>query len=107
MPSRKFAPLAGLAQGLPGDPVFIEAPQPLEPDTISVTSDYASATGPVNGYRATRSSCATKTDSAIRDIPQSISMIPASVLKGPAASLYGRGDPGEPRNFTVSQTLNL
>ncbi|MGF6154635.1 TonB-dependent siderophore receptor [Pseudomonas fluorescens] len=81
MPSRKFAPLAGLALGLLGDPVFAEDPQPLELDTISVTSDYESATGPVNGYRATRSSSATKTDSAIRDIPQSISVIPASVLK--------------------------
>lgn len=81
MPSRKFAPLAGLALGLLGDPVFAEDPQPLELDTISVTSDYESATGPVNGYRATRSSSATKTDTAIRDIPQSISVIPASVLK--------------------------
>ncbi|MBU6958144.1 TonB-dependent siderophore receptor [Pseudomonas sp. CVAP len=81
MPSRKFAPLAGLAFGLLGDPVFAEDPQPLELDTISVTSDYESATGPVNGYRATRSSSATKTDTAIRDIPQSISVIPASVLK--------------------------
>ncbi|ROM98747.1 TonB-dependent siderophore receptor [Pseudomonas brassicacearum] len=81
MPSRKFAPLAGLALSLLGDPVFAEDPQPLELDAISVTSDYESATGPVNGYRATRSSSATKTDSAIRDIPQSISVIPASVLK--------------------------
>ncbi|APC15872.1 TonB-dependent receptor [Pseudomonas frederiksbergensis] len=81
MPSRKFAPLAGLALGLLGDPVFAEDPQPLELDAISVTSDYESATGPVKGYRATRSSSATKTDTAIRDIPQSISVIPASVLK--------------------------
>lgn len=182
MSSRKFASLAGLAFGLLGDPVLAEEPQPLELDAISVTSDYESATGPVKGYRATRSSSATKTDTAIAEIPQSISVIPASVLtdlgshdveralsfaggvskqnnfggltlyeysvrgfttsefykdgfsanrgypsapdaanierievlKGPAASLYGRGDPGgtvnivtkkpQPGAFTTLQT---
>lgn len=81
MPSRKMVSLAGLALGLLGDPVFAEEPQPLELDAISVTSDYESSSGPVHGYRATRSSSATKTDTAIRDISQSISVIPASVLK--------------------------
>ena len=85
MSSRKRASLLRLTLGLPlgllGDPVFAEEPQPLELDAISVTSDYESATGPVQGYRATRSSSATKTDTAIRDIPQAISVVPASVLK--------------------------
>ncbi|OPA93099.1 TonB-dependent receptor [Pseudomonas fluorescens] len=81
MPSRRIAPLAGLALGLLLDPAFAEE-NTLELDTISVTSDaYESATGPVNGYRATRSASATKTDTALRDIPQSISVIPATVLK--------------------------
>lgn len=81
MPSRKFAPLAGLALGLLLDPAFAEE-NTLELDAISVTTDaYESATGPVTGYRATRSASATKTDTAIRDIPQSISVIPATVLK--------------------------
>ena len=52
MTSRKTASLAGLALGLPGDPVFAEEPQPLELDAISVTADYESPTGPVKGYRA-------------------------------------------------------
>jgi iron complex outermembrane receptor protein len=182
MPSRTFAPLAGLALGLLLDPAFAED-NTVELETISVTTDaYESATGPVNGYRATRSASATKTDTALRDIPQSISVIPASVLtdlgstnveralefaggvskqnnfggltlyeysvrgfttsefyqdgfsanrgypstpdaanierievlKGPAASLYGRGDPGgtvnivtkkpQPEAFTTLQT---
>lgn len=81
MPSRRFAPLAGLAFGLLLDPAFAED-NTLELDTISVTTDaYESATGPVKGYRATRSASATKTDTALRDIPQSISVIPATVLK--------------------------
>lgn len=81
MPSRKFTPLAGLALGLLLDPAYAEE-NTLELDTISVTTDaYESATGPVQGYRATRSASATKTDTALRDIPQSISVIPATVLK--------------------------
>ncbi|NWF12955.1 TonB-dependent siderophore receptor [Pseudomonas reactans] len=81
MPSRRIAPLAGLALGLLLDPAYAEE-NTLELDAISVTTDaYESATGPVKGYRATRSASATKTDTAIRDIPQSISVIPATVLK--------------------------
>lgn len=81
MPSRRFAPMAGLALGLLLDPAYAED-NTIELDTISVTSDdYESATSPVTGYRATRSASATKTDTALRDIPQSISVIPATVLK--------------------------
>ncbi|OXS21940.1 TonB-dependent siderophore receptor [Pseudomonas fluorescens] len=81
MPSRKIAPMAGLALGLLLDPAFAEDNR-LELEAISVTTDaYESATGPVTGYRATRSASATKTDTALRDIPQSISVIPATVLK--------------------------
>ena len=81
MSSRKKASLLGLTLGLLGDPAFADEPQTLELDAISVTSDYESPTGPVKGYRATRSSSATKTDTAIRDIPQAISVVPANVLK--------------------------
>ena len=85
MPPRRFTPLAGLALGLLLDPAYAEdnyiQDNTVELDTISVTGDaYESATGPVKGYRATRSASATKTDTALRDIPQSISVIPATVL---------------------------
>ncbi len=81
MSSRTMASLAGLTLGLLGHPVFAEESKTVELDAISVTSDYESPTGPVKGYRAPHSSSATKTDTAIRDIPQSISVIPVSVLK--------------------------
>ena len=82
MTSRKFAPLAGLALGLLVDPVFAEDTNTLELGTTSITGEaYESATGPVTGYRATRSASGTKTDTALRDIPQSISVIPTTVLK--------------------------
>ncbi|NWE43621.1 TonB-dependent siderophore receptor [Pseudomonas yamanorum] len=82
MPSRRFAPLAAIALGLLVEPAYAEDNTPLELDATRITSEaYESATGPVKGYRATRSASATKTDTALRDIPQSISVIPASVLQ--------------------------
>jgi len=81
MSPRKRASLLGLTLGLLADPAFAEDPLRLELDAISIKSDYESPTGPVKGYRATRSSSATKTDTAIADIPQAISVVPASVLK--------------------------
>lgn len=84
MPPRKMASFAGLAFGLLADASYAEqTPDTYELDTITVNADanYESATGPVSGYRATRSATATKTDTAIKDIPQAISVIPASVLK--------------------------
>ncbi|MFK7698995.1 TonB-dependent siderophore receptor [Pseudomonas caspiana] len=83
MPPRKMASFAGLAFGLLADASYAEqTPNTYELDTITVNADanYESATGPVSGYRATRSATATKTDTAIKDIPQSISVVPASVL---------------------------
>lgn len=83
MSSRRFASLTGLAIGVLSQSGFAEqASQTIELESVNVTSDYQyeTATGPVEGYRATRSATATKTDSAIRDIPQSISVVPARVL---------------------------
>ncbi|MCD9569767.1 TonB-dependent siderophore receptor [Pseudomonas protegens] len=81
MTSRRILPLAGLTLGLLADPLLAKEPEPLELETTRISTEYESATGPVKGYRVTRSASATKTDTAIRDIPQSISVIPASVLK--------------------------
>jgi iron complex outermembrane receptor protein len=38
------------------------------------------ATGPVSGYRATRSATGTKTDTALRDSPQTINVVPRQVF---------------------------
>ncbi|AWN37535.1 TonB-dependent siderophore receptor [Methylobacterium radiodurans] len=38
------------------------------------------ATGPVTGYRTGRSATATRTDTALRDVPQSIQVVPREVL---------------------------
>ncbi|WP_339511860.1 TonB-dependent siderophore receptor [Pseudomonas sp. RL_15y_Pfl2_60] len=82
--SRKIACMARLTIGLFGDASFADEDKDqlqLEAMTITSEFDYESATGPVDGYQATRSASATKTDTAIRDIPQSISVIPNTVLE--------------------------
>ncbi|WP_460419062.1 TonB-dependent siderophore receptor [Pseudomonas sp. microsymbiont 2] len=73
--------LAGLTLGLFGQP--LSAAQPLLLDETSITDAYVEerADGPVRGYRATRSATATRTDTDIRDTPQSINVVPAQVLK--------------------------
>jgi len=47
---------------------------------ISTTHQEERAEGPVEGYRATRSATATRTDTPIEDIPQAISVVPKEVL---------------------------
>ena len=50
------------------------APSTLELDATDVigTTNYERADGPVQGYRATRSASATRTDTSIHETPQSI-----------------------------------
>lgn len=50
---------------------------------LSVTGSGERANGPVAGYRATRSATATRTDTALRDTPQSIQVVPREVLVDP------------------------
>src|SRR3546814_17841664 len=50
-------------------------------DSVIITADQERADGPVQGYRANHSRSATKTDTPIEEIPQSISVVPASVLQ--------------------------
>jgi len=50
-------------------------------DAIRVTATVERADGPVQGLRATRSATATRTDTPIAEIPQSISVVPAEVME--------------------------
>ena len=84
MRSPRFASMAGLAFSVLGLPAFAETlPETLELEAISVTAggDMETAISPVTGYRATRSGSATKTDTAIKDIPQAVSVVPVQVLQ--------------------------
>jgi len=60
-----------------------QAPQPAEatlPEVV-VPAQGERADGPVDGYRATRSSTFTKTDTPLREVPASITVVPADVMK--------------------------
>lgn len=53
---------------------------PAELDAVTVTAPGEDAQGPVQGYKAGRSASATRTDTPLSEIPQSVSVIPAAVL---------------------------
>lgn len=53
----------------------------LAPSIITSDTFFERADGPVQGYRATRSATGTKTDTALRDIPQSIQVVSRQVLE--------------------------
>ena len=60
---------------------FADTPStPLALEEMQVTASAERADGPVQGYRATRSASATRTDTAIHETPQSISVVPAQVV---------------------------
>ncbi|MGP1629333.1 MAG: TonB-dependent receptor [Giesbergeria sp.] len=51
---------------------------------ITVQEQAERADGPVDGYRATRSATVTKTDTPLRDVPQSIQVVPEELMKDQA-----------------------
>jgi catecholate siderophore receptor len=50
-------------------------------EEVKVKSSRERADGPVDGYRATRSSTVTKTDTPLRDVPQSVQVVPEALVK--------------------------
>jgi len=56
---------------------------------IKVQEQAERADGPVDGYRATRSSTATKTDTPIKDIPSSLTVVPAQLMEDQAMRSMG------------------
>ena len=56
---------------------------------IKVQGEAERADGPVTGYRATRSSTATKTDTPLREVPASVTVVPSSVMKDQAMQSMG------------------
>jgi catecholate siderophore receptor len=57
---------------------------------VKVQGEAERADGPVPGYRATRSSTFTRTDTPLREVPASISVVPAQVMKD--AGMQSMGD---------------
>ncbi|HET8747424.1 MAG TPA: TonB-dependent siderophore receptor [Ramlibacter sp.] len=52
--------------------------------TVDVHAQPERADGPVQGYRASRSSTFTKTDTPLKEVPASISVVPATLMKDQA-----------------------
>ncbi len=72
----------GMLIALAPAPAFVQgAEAAVALDAVIVEADPENASGPVQGYRARRSASATKTDTALEEIPQSVSVVPAQVLE--------------------------
>lgn len=74
-----------LAQSGPAGPSGAGA-APTELPGLTVEGRRERGDGPVEGYRATRTTSATRTDTPIREIPQSISVVPRQVAEDTAAT---------------------
>ncbi|MCF7769465.1 TonB-dependent siderophore receptor [Achromobacter pulmonis] len=91
-----IVPTAVAAPNSPADAVELEA--------VSVYGIAERADGPVIGYRATRSMSATRTDAALREVPQSITVVPRDVVEDTNATrlrevLDYAGGVGSANNF--------
>ena len=76
----------------------------LQAVNIDAASERERADGPVIGYRATRSASATRTDTALHETPQSVSVVPKDVLEDTGATrlqdaLDYAGGVGRANNF--------
>ena len=94
-----FSPFAWAEQA-PAENASIE----LQATNVTATADLESAQGPVQGYHATRSASATRTDTAIHETPQSISVVSKNVVEDLGATrlqdaLDYAGGVGRANNF--------
>lgn len=53
---------------------------------VKVAAEAETATGPVQGYRATRSATVTRTDTPLRDVPQSVQVVSEELMKDQAVT---------------------
>lgn len=94
-----FSPFAWAEQA-PAENASIE----LQATNVTATADLESVQGPVQGYHATRSASATRTDTAIHETPQSISVVSKDVVEDLGATrlqdaLDYAGGVGRANNF--------
>ncbi|MCP3751640.1 TonB-dependent siderophore receptor [Pseudomonas sp. SBB6] len=94
-------------------PSFVWASEPplaagnIQLEAVNINADaidYERADGPVEGYKANRSASATRTDTALHETPQSVSVVPKDVLEDTGATrlqdgLDYAGGVGRANNF--------
>lgn len=76
--------LAALAQL--AAPIYAHATEDALLPQVTVRADSERADGPVQGYRATRSATFTKTDTPLKDVPASVTVVPEQVMRDQAMS---------------------
>lgn len=94
-----FSPFAW-AEDAPAEKTSIE----LQATNVTAAEQFESALGPVQGYHATRSASATRTDTSIHETPQSISVVSKDVVEDIGATrlqdaLDYAGGVGRANNF--------
>ncbi|MGY4830832.1 TonB-dependent siderophore receptor [Sphaerotilaceae bacterium SBD11-9] len=72
---------AQAASAPPPAPAASEPTTTLAPVRVTATTEQERATGPVQGYTARRSATATKTDTPLNEVPQSITVITAEQVR--------------------------
>jgi catecholate siderophore receptor len=83
-------PLAALIALLPFAPAHAQVPPTLPEVRVQEKATEERADGPVDGYRATRSATFTKTDTPLKEVPASVTVVPAQLVKD--ASLLSLGE---------------
>src|SRR5260221_2249520 len=63
-------------------------PEQVLPE-VNVRGETERADGPVDGYRATRSGTFTRTDTPLKEIPASVTVVPAQLMKDQAMQSMG------------------
>ena len=84
----KPAAFAALAAFSAVAPAHAQTDEPALPE-VRVQDQAERADGPVDGYRATRSSTATRTDTPLKEVPASVSVVPAQLMKDQAMRSMG------------------
>ena len=89
----KLRPIAALLAGFTFAPGVALAQTAAKSETIlpevKVQAAREKADGPVDGYRAERSATFTKTDTALKDVPASVTVVPAELMKDQAMQRMG------------------
>ena len=85
--------LAAALAGIAFAPGIILAQTAAKPETtlpeVSVKAPEERSDGPVDGYRAQRSATFTKTDTPLKDVPASVSVVPADLMRDQAMQSMG------------------
>src|SRR4051812_28070155 len=66
-----------------------QAPSEKTLREVQVREQAERSDGPVTGYRAERSSTATRTDTPLKEVPASVSVVPAQLMKDAAMQSMG------------------